>query len=403
MVFGQVESLGPFESRIPLASTGHRRHHGSMRNPWILPCFLALAPSESVAQVVVGGEVLEAETLAPLAGAMVTLSEAGGEPVDRVLTNATGRFVTEAAHPGHYEIRVDRIGYASLSTEPFEVGVAGTFRTVEVPIQPIELAGLDVEGVRRCELRPEEGRVTALVWEEARKALEAAQWTQSRGLYLYTLLHYVRDLDRSRERIESEERTSTRGSSSAPFVSVSAEELAAKGFVHLDEDSPNDDYVFFAPDAEVLLSDAFLDTHCLGVERGEEGTIGLTFELVDGRRLPDIEGVIWLDERTAFLQHLEFRYVNLPWRREAGDSGGEVIFTALPNGTWIVREFRIRMPMLESYCSPGACSLRRVGYRDEGGIAWRISYRTGETILEADTGTASGTVVDSTGAAPDPR
>ena len=63
MVFGQVESLGPFESRIPLASTGHRRHHGSMRNLWILPCFLALAPSESVAQVVVGGEVLEAETL----------------------------------------------------------------------------------------------------------------------------------------------------------------------------------------------------------------------------------------------------------------------------------------------------------------------------------------------------
>ena len=118
-----------------------------------------------------------------------------------MLTNATGRFVTEAAHPGRYEIRVDRIGYASLPTEPFEVGVAGTFRTVEVPIQPIELAGLDVEGVRRCELRPEEGRGSRRSSGRRRgRSSRAARWTQSRGLYLYTLLHYVRDLDRSGER-----------------------------------------------------------------------------------------------------------------------------------------------------------------------------------------------------------
>ena len=295
-------------------------------------CLVALA--RHAAAQTVRGVVAEDGTGTRLAGAMVVLFDFDGEAVDRVLSDAGGGFTMRADHPGRYHVRVDRIGYASLTTDPFDVPVRGTFRRIAVPIRPIRIRGLDVSGSRRCEVRPEEGRVTARVWEEARKALEAAAWTQSTGIYRYTLRHFVRDLDRSEERILDENRAFKRGSTNAPFVSVPVEGLIADGFVQEDVESGT---IYHAPDAEAFLSDAFIDTHCMGVRRGEAGSIGLVFEPVESRTLPDIEGVLWLDEETAELDRLEFSYVNVSSNKEIGEPGGFVNFTRLPNGTWIVR------------------------------------------------------------------
>ena len=198
-------------------------------------CLMALA-SHAAAQTV-RGVVAEDGTGTRRAGAMVVLFDFDGEAVDRVLSDAGGGFTMRADHPGRYHVRVDRIGYASLTTDPFDVPVRGTFRRIDVPIRPIRLRGLDVSGSRRCKVRPEEGRVTARVWEEARKALEAAAWTQSTGIYRYTLRHFVRDLDRSGERILDENRAFKRGSTNVPFVSVPVEGLIADGFVQEDVES----------------------------------------------------------------------------------------------------------------------------------------------------------------------
>ena len=46
--------------------------------------------------------------------------------------------------------------------------------------------------------------------------------------------------------------------------------------------------IYWAPDAAVLLSDEFLDTHCFHVTRNERrapGLIGLAFQPVRGRNL----------------------------------------------------------------------------------------------------------------------
>jgi len=343
----------------------------------------------------VGGVVTDSGPGSPLAGAMVVLFEDGGKPVDRSLTDAAGKFTTDAKHPGLYYMRVDRIGYASLTTDVFEVPVTGTYREISVPIQPIQLRGLDVSGSRRCEVRPEDGRVTAQVWEEARKALVAAAWTQSTGIYRYTLLHYIRDLDRDGKQIVDETRSFSRGSLGAPFESLPVDDLINNGFVQQSLDAVT---VYHAPDAEAFLSDAFLDTHCLGTRRGEGGLIGLSFAPIDGRDLPEIKGVLWLDEETAQLDRLEFTYVNLRPDLETGERGGEVIFTRLPNGTWIVRDWWIRMPLL----GQSRLGIRRIGYRDEGGVAWRVADRSGEIVLEASTATISGTVMDSIKTGPPP-
>src|SRR5690606_981255 len=85
--------------------------------------------------------------------------------------------------------------------------------------------------------------------------------------------------------------------------------LADHGFVR-DMDGT---VIFYAPDAEVLLSDAFLNTHCFGLRettaQGED-RVGLTFEPVPGRRVPDVRGVLWLDTEGARLRSIEYQYVN---------------------------------------------------------------------------------------------
>ncbi len=379
---------------------------------------LAVTAVHAHAQVV-GGVVLEEGSEAPVDGAMVVLLDPGGSAVRRVLSDATGRFTLTAERAGPHRIRVDRIGYESLTTPPFDVPAAGTFQRISVPLQAVQLRGLSVEGSKRCQLRPEQGSATARVWEEARKALEAAAWTLESGMYRYTLLQFERRLDdRGRPTGEGVEHL-RRGWAQAPYVSIPVEELVDRGFVQANDDSTMS---YFAPDAAVLLSDAFLDSHCMHLEQGRPGTVGLDFEPLSGRRVPDIEGTLWLDAESASLRNIEFHYVNHPVLRDVGEGGGEVSFGRMPNGSWVVRDWTIRMPLVGvardergvGPIRPGDTGFRvragglddargqpRItGYLVQGGTLRRATDRDGVAVLEAASGTVSGRVVDSLNALP---
>lgn len=362
---------------------------------------LALAGLLSLAAPVraqiVRGQVVEEVSNTPVEGAMVLLLDLEGRTVHRVLTDASGGFVLDADHPGPHFVRVDRIGYESLTTERFDVPVSGTFRRVAVPIRPVELAGISVEGARRCEVRGRQGEATARVWEEARKALEAAAWTLESGAYRYTLLQYERTLEPDERKLRSETRRFIRGTGQAPYGSLPARALVEDGFVQANDDRERT-LSYYAPDADAFLSEAFLDTHCMRVDDVRNGEVGLAFEPVRGRRLPDIVGTLWIDAASAQLRRLEFTYVNLPPDRDMGDAGGEVVFGRLPNGTWIVRDWWIRMPIL-------ATDVRRTrliltGYQVQGGTVWRVIDRQGSTLVEAESASLSVTTVDSLGAGP---
>ena len=112
----------------------------------------------------------------------------------------------------------------------------------------------------------------------------------------------------------------------------------------------DDGSIYYAPDADVLLSDAFLDTHCMSLVEGEdeaEGLVGLSFEPTQDRGVTDISGVLWLDPADAELQWLDYQYefLDVP---NSERLGGKIRFSGLPDGTWIVRQWYIRMPILES-------------------------------------------------------
>lgn len=353
--------------------------------------FLMLLRVAPVAAQVVRGTVLEQGSGPPIDGAMVIVMDGAEHVVARSLTDDEGRFLARVEHPGRYHVRIDRIGYESLTTEPFDVPPEGTSRNLRVPLHPVELAGLDVSGSRRCALRTDVGLATATVWAEARKALEAAAWTLHSGQYGYTLLHFVRQLDRGGRTVIHEERNFVKGYGQAPYVSRPARVLSDSGFVR---ELPDGSLTYFAPDAEALLSDAFLDTHCMRLQEGDSGLVGLAFEPIKGRKQADIRGVLWMDTATAMLTRMDFRYVNLNRGPAAGDAGGEVTFGRLPGGTWIVSEWRIRTPILRTI---GRRQYGRVGYHDEGGVVWRVTDHSGTIVQEAALATVSGQVMDSLG------
>lgn len=341
---------------------------------------------------IIQGIVLDDTGTGPLAGAMVVVMELDGTVAGRGLTGAEGRFEIRVPHPGRYQARVDRIGYESITTRAFDTPPDGTYQRILVPIRAVELEGLDVSGAKRCEVRPDVGQVTARVWEEARKALEAARWTSESSRFDYTLLQFSRLWDAGGKDLRDETREFLERRGEAPYRSVSAEDLASRGFVR---EIFTDLLSYDAPDAGVLLSDAFLDTHCMRARRASSGMVALDFEPVNGRDVPEIKGTMWLDAATAELQRVEYLYVNLDRGRATGEAGGELEFIRSADGTWFVADWRVRMPLLE----PGrTVGYRRTGYEDKGGVVWRARDTSGTQVYQAVTARIAGLVLDSLGA-----
>ncbi len=313
--------------------------------PLLAVLWLFAGVPQSARAQVVRGRLVDGVGGNGISGAMVSLVDRSARTTEQAITRSSGLFQLRAANPGEYRLRADRIGYATIFSDFFGVGAADTLTIdLEARIEPVSLEGIEAEADRRCRVRPEEGLAVARVWEEARKALAAAAWTQERGLYRYQVLRIKRRLDDRGRRVEREDRFHSRMSAPAPYVSRPADSLLAEGFARFSTGESE----FWAPDADVLLSDFFLDTHCFRIRqpaRRPGELLGLGFEPVPDRQVPEIVGTMWLHPVSARLQRIDFRYVNLnvdPWVLEASP-GGRVEFTTLPNGTWIVPSWHIRM------------------------------------------------------------
>jgi hypothetical protein len=182
------------------------------------------------------------------------------------------------------------------------------------------------------------------VWEEARKALNGAAWADSLHFITFQARSFERELDPATLNVRREFFHDRAGSGGPAYESVPASDLEENGYVRPDGTG----WMYYAPDAEVLLSDTFLDTHCFQLRRGtgeNAGSVGLAFQPVRDGKLPDIQGVLWLDGKSAELRYLEFEYIRLPRRHGRRDAGGRVDFRRLPAGAWIVSHWRIRVPM----------------------------------------------------------
>lgn len=376
------------------------------RAPIVTSLLMLALPTMAFAQTVRGAVVAE-RTGEPLAGAFVVLVDEVGDRGNGVLAGPDGRFTIRAAAPGRYRLVTELIGFASTSTELLDLqpGPAVEY-TIEVPVQAVDLAEIRVTGEARCESRPGAGAETFRLWEEARKALQVTQWGEEQRALRMQIRQYDRQLSpRGHAVREASERSRTGYYDRSPYESRPAEELDRLGYIR---EVGDNQYDYFGPDAEVLLSDVFMDTHCFRVVDApddEPGLIGLAFEPVRGRDLPDVEGVLWVDRGSAELRRLDFTYTRVPFADVRPDAaGGRVSFQRLATGMWIVDSWRIRMPLMALKQEPAWRSaqptMEVVALNETGAEVQSVRGPDGTVLAQAAGATLYGTVFDSISAQP---
>jgi hypothetical protein len=335
-------------------------------------------------------------------GAIAQLIDERGEVVRQVLSDEQGRALFVSVPAARYRVRAEMIGMATLESNVFEVSSRATDpRELRLVPRAIDLEAIDVRAERRrCIARPtEEGLVVATLWDEARKALSAAAITEQQGLYRYETMTYERDVDVSSGVVLRDEESRSEGYMRTPFSTLAAENLVGNGFVRDD----GGELVYYAPDANVLLSDAFLDTHCFRLDEGPESgnVIGLAFEPLERRgRVADVAGTLWLDRRTAELRWLDYTYHNLPVQVRSATARGRVEFQRLPAGSWIVPDWWIEMPILANrLLDDGSSRVALTRTRRAGGRVLDVHEAGGRSLARRNAaGGIEGVVVDSAGA-----
>lgn len=360
----------------------------------VLSLLIALAPATRAPAQTVFGRLVNQDEGTPLNGAVVHLMVAPGNRVFSTFTDANGGFVLAAPAEGRYWLRAELIGYQASESPPFHLAAGDTLAyRLAMPVQAVDLGAIVATAERRCVVRPSEGQVIANVWEEVRKALAAAELTAEGGVYRFDVARYSRRLGPDLE-VRNEDRSGRSAYLEQPFVSLPATELFAGGFVQEREGGK----YYYAPDAATLLSDDFLDTHCFTpATSAGDSLIGIDFRPVRDREVPDIRGTFWVDRETSELRLLDYEYTGENLGISAAGSG-RVEYRRMPAGTWVIRRWWIRMPVVGEGVGVHWMDVRKdiAGFQEDGGEVIRVRDMTGRVLATTEWAALAGTVLDST-------
>lgn len=353
----------------------------------------------------------------PIAGAIVVLLDVAGGTRATVLGDDKGTFRLQAPGPGRYRLRVDRVAFASVESAPFDAAVGETIeRKLTLREATRRIADVVVASKARCVLRPDSASALLDVWEEARKALTTISLTEQARRYPMTLAMTERIYEKDAVTLRDQKASTRAGVSNRPFVAPPAAKLQQVGYV--EREGPY--WTFYAPDAQVILSDEFLGTHCFRLREPEKkedqpGRIGLAFAPVEKSKLTDIEGTLWLDRASGELALLEYKYTRMPGKMDHASTGGRLEFARLPTGSWIVRRWAIRMPVVGTEARTAATVNSNIsdrnqrfdeqlvtvlaGIKEDGGEVLSVELAPG-VVWSSDAARLSGTILDSTRGVP---
>ncbi|HEX3534893.1 MAG TPA: carboxypeptidase-like regulatory domain-containing protein [Gemmatimonadaceae bacterium] len=313
----------------------------------------------------------------PIAGALVALLDAKDSVVAEGLSSESGTRVLRAPS-GVYRVRTRRIGFLPAISSPVPVPRQDELLLV-VETTRVVLNRIVVNSESQCSRSDPGSLALGMVWDEIDKALRASQLTLA-DLSGFGRARVFRTQIRSGSVVETDT-TFFNIVDQRPFGAIHPDTLANAGYVVGDE---NKGWMFYAPDETVLLSEPFAATHCFRVvrESARPGQIGVAFEPVPRRKTADIVGVLWVDEESAELREVVFRFVNagLIGRYEAT---GFTRFRRVPSGAWIVDEWLLKLPRLAARSSVyNGKEYSLVGYDERGG---GIVYGAGRAPGARDT------------------
>jgi hypothetical protein len=278
----------------------------------------------------------------PIDGALVALLDTRDSVVIEGLTSFAGTRLLHAP-PGSYRLRVRRIGYLPFVSKEFSL-VRSQEMTIHVESPRVMLESIVVNSRSQCKRNDPNSADLAIVWDEIDKALRSTELTVKDLRGIGEARVYRRTLDSAGVVIFGDSSV-FEIKSQRPFGAVNPDSLARGGYVL---GGLTDGWTYFGPDEAVLRSDQFASTHCFRLVRdaAHPGQIGVLFEPAPRRIVADIAGVIWVDEATSELKHMQFRFVNAgPFSQF--DAGGFTRFRRVASGAWIVDEWKLSAPRLE--------------------------------------------------------
>jgi carboxypeptidase family protein/TonB-dependent receptor-like protein len=388
------------------SSTKAQRGFVDVRRSSFLAALLlipALASAQSIRGVVVG----PADSVG-VPGAVVLLLDPSGGVAARALTNERGEFRLAAPAAGPYLLRTMRIGSRPVVSNPVQL-VAGR-ELLHPPIVTGATVTLDtvrVVGRNACRIHGDSAVATYALWEQARTALTATDLTARARTMAATIVTYERSTEPGSGKVREQSAGIRSGFTARPWITRPVDSLRRAGYV---ETGAHGWVTYYAPDLEMLLSNAFLEDHCFRIARSSDvNRVGVEFEPIDARKeLPEIRGVVWLDRRSSELQKMEFRYTSVLREQERHGAGGEMDFVRMKNGAWAIARWHIRMPVLVERAAaepsgipgmPAKAERRVTEVRIAGGEIALVALG-GDTLWSRPPLSFRGTVVDSTSGAP---
>jgi hypothetical protein len=335
----------------------------------LLPAFILPPVPGPISGQEIRIQVLTLESREPIPTAFLTLMDGESRPLRHALTDGDGRASLPLPRSGLYRVRAEAFGRAT-SLSPWihlQGDSLGTHR-FHLSIEAIPIAGIRAESDPRCRINPRDGREIARVWEEVQKALSIQTWTNEAGRYRTRIVAWERELDPEGRAVSSDITREFYTTARNPILSLPVDSLLNYGFIQRGKNRTE----YFGPDASILLSDPFLDSHCFQLAEAVDHPkmIGLRFQPTR-EEPPDVEGTFWVDRETAYLRSLDFKYVNAPTDLTEGVAGGRVDFERLPDGTWIVKRWWIRIPIRRATWIFGRKHL--VGMHERGAVVSEIT------------------------------
>lgn len=311
-----------------------------------LACALALLhlPAVTSAQRL-AGRIVDAPTQLGVAGAVLTQLSADGRTLARTLSAEGGRY-TLVLDANARTVRVVRIGYVprTLSRADLERGDGGradiVMQRIPVALDPVRVMG------KGCPVRSDARRALALL-DQARDGLLAAVVSREGKSVSVVRLRFERKLEDGERPDSQRVWVDSTSDARTTFTTVpSAALLAERGFL---EETPDRSNLLHAPDADVLLDDAFVNAYCVRLaapDAARPNQVGLGFFPADGiqrRGQVNIEGTVWVDTARRELREVEFDYVGLPRQLAMRRPGGTIGFLTLANGLVLVDRWRLRL------------------------------------------------------------
>ncbi len=279
------------------------------------------------------------------AGVIVVARDANGATAARALTGETGSYELRLPAAGNYALLVLRIGFHPTSVPAFDIG-AGESKNIAIVLRgdAIVLEAVSVRGKSVCRVQQDSGQAVAHLWEEARKAITATQLSPSGRKQTVSWIVYDRNTDLAGRDAGTQSTRSYSAEAVKAFVSLPPDSLAKVGYMSDDATGT----IYRAPDADALLSDPFASLHCFRAEpptKERSDWVGIGFYPAKDRgEIVDIQGTLWLDQKTLELRELDFRYTNLSEDFAHTKAGGTVEFMRLSTGSWLVSRWQLRMP-----------------------------------------------------------